>query len=99
MGLDLYASIDEKAAADECIIINYPFVDGNKRTGYILMEAILRYGNKKITLNDDEVYQFVIDISTGKIRFDEIATLLKTTILLYEKIPFYRFNPGCMQPQ
>lgn len=77
-GVDLYASIEEKAAAaGESIIINHPFVDGNKRTGYILMEAILRYGNKKIVSSDDLVYQFVIDISIGKIRFDKIVTWLK----------------------
>jgi hypothetical protein len=29
---------------------------------------------KKIIANDDEVYLFVIDISTGKIKFDEIVT-------------------------
>ena len=77
-GNDLYSSIDEKAAAiGESIIINHPFLDGNKRTGYILMEAVLRYGNKKITLEDEEVYQFVIDISTGKVKFDEIVDWLK----------------------
>ena len=73
-GTDLYTTIEEKAAAiGESIVINHLFLDGNKRTGYILMEAGLRYGNKKITLGDDKVYQFVIDISTGKIKFDEIA--------------------------
>jgi death on curing protein len=34
-GVDLYPSFYEKAAAiAESIIINHPFVDGNKRTGY-----------------------------------------------------------------
>ena len=47
-GEELYSSIEEKAAAiGESIIMNHLFVDGNKRTGYLLMEAILRYGNKK----------------------------------------------------
>lgn len=77
-GTDLYTTIEEKAAAiGESIVINHPFLDGNKRTGYILMEAVLRYGNKKITLGDDEVYQFVIDISTGNIKFDKIVAWLK----------------------
>lgn len=50
-GTDLYPTFEEKAAAiGESIIINHPFLDGNK----------------KITLSDDEVYRFVIDISTGK---------------------------------
>jgi death-on-curing protein len=77
-GEELYSSIEEKAAAiGESIIMNHLFVDGNKRTGYLLMEAILRYGNKKISVNNDLLYQFVISISTGEIKFNKIVEWLK----------------------
>lgn len=77
-GEDLYPSIEEKAAAvGESIIMNHPFVDGNKRTGYLLMEAILRFGNKKISISDNELYQFVISISTGETKFEQIVEWLK----------------------
>lgn len=62
---------------NESIIMNHLFVDGNKRTGYLLMEAILRYGNKKISVNNDLLYQFVISISTGEIKFNKIVEWLK----------------------
>ncbi len=77
-GEELYSSIEEKATAiGESIIMNHLFVDGNKRTGYLLMEAILRYGNKKISVNNDLLYQFVISISTGEIKFNKIVEWLK----------------------
>ena len=77
-GEELYSSIEEKAAPiGESIIMNHLFVDGNKRTGYLLMEAILRYGNKKISVNNDLLYQFVISISTGEIKFNKIVEWLK----------------------
>ena len=77
-GEELYQSFEEKAAAiAESIIINHPFVDGNKRTGYILMEAILKFGNINIISSDAEIYKMVIDISTGDLRFDEIVIWLK----------------------
>jgi death-on-curing protein len=42
-GHDLYPTIVEKATAIfESIIINHPFMDGNKRTAYALLEFILR---------------------------------------------------------
>jgi death on curing protein len=42
-GEDLYPTPLQKAAAiGESIIMNHPFVDGNKRTGYVLMETLLR---------------------------------------------------------
>ena len=77
-GADLYPDIFTKAAAvGESIVINHPFIDGNKRTGYVLMEALLRFGNFKISASDDELYNFVISISTSERSFDEIVTWLK----------------------
>ena len=77
-GEELYITIEEKAAAiGESIIMNHPFVDGNKRTGYLLMEAVLRYGNKKIPVSHETLYQFVISVSTGEIKFDQIVEWLK----------------------
>ena len=55
----------------------YPFIDGNKRTGYVLMEAILRVGNLKITAANDNLYDFVISISTGEKKFEAIVEWLK----------------------
>ena len=77
-GEDLYPTDLEKAAAiAESIIINHPFVDGNKRTGYLAMLAILEEGKLEISASNDDIYSFVIKISTGEIRFDQIVEWLK----------------------
>ena len=77
-GEDLYPDFFTKAAAvGESIIINHPFIDGNKRTGYVLMETVLRVANIKITATNDDLYNFVISISTGKKKFEEIVEWLK----------------------
>lgn len=74
----LYTSTFERAAAiGESIIMNHPFVDGNKRTGYVLMETTLRLEAIKINAADEELYSFIINISTGIIHFDEIVSWLK----------------------
>jgi death on curing protein len=75
---DLYPSVFEKAAAiGESIIMNHPFVDGNKRTGYILLELILKIDGYVLKASTDEIYEFVINISTGAIRFDSIVAWLQ----------------------
>jgi death on curing protein len=75
---DLYPTFIEKAATiAESIIINHPFIDGNKRTGYILMEAILLAGGIRIALTDMEIYPFVIAVSTGQEKYDDIVAWLK----------------------
>jgi death on curing protein len=77
-GEDLYPTFFEKAAAIvESIIINHPFVDGNKRSGFLAMLAVLEAGNLKITATNDELYNFTMKISTGEIEFEEIVTWLK----------------------
>ena len=77
-GEDLYPTVFEKAAAlTESIIINHPFIDGNKRTGLLAMLVILEIGNFKITASNDDTYNFTIQISTGEIKFKEIVIWLK----------------------
>ena len=82
----LYKTTFEKVAAiGESIIINHPFVDGNKRTGYVLMETLLRVDGFKIIADDDDLYQFIISISTGFIKFEEIVNWLKINTCLINK--------------
>ena len=77
-GKDLYPTVLEKAAAlAESIIINHPFIEGNKRTGLLAMLVILEIGNFKITASNDDTYNFTIEISTGEIKFEEIVLWLK----------------------
>jgi len=72
-GEDLYPSAYEKAAAlAESLIINYPFVDGNKRTGVLALAAFLKENHLSLTAASDLLYQFVISISTGEKSFDKM---------------------------
>jgi death on curing protein len=77
-GEDLYPTAIEKIAAiAESIIINHPFVDGNKRTGYLAVLAILDENNLELVASNDNIYSFVIKISTGEIKFEQIVEWLK----------------------
>jgi len=65
---DLYPTAWEKAAATvESIIINHRFIDGNKRTGFLAILAILNEENIGITAPNYAVYNFIIKISKNKI--------------------------------
>lgn len=82
-GEDLYPTIFEKAAAlGESLIVNHPFIDGNKRTGMLCMTALLMVNNYTFIASSHDFYNFVINISTGSISFEEIVKWLKnnTTI-------------------
>ena len=77
-GEELYPSPYEKTAAIlESIIQNHPFIDGNKRTGFLLSSTLLLENNISITASEDEKYDFVIKVSVSEFRFDEIIDWLK----------------------
>ncbi|WP_192821957.1 type II toxin-antitoxin system death-on-curing family toxin [Rufibacter sp. LB8] len=63
---------DKSAAIIESLLINHPFVDGNKRTGYVLMRLLLLQSGQDILAEEEDKYQFVISIASGKSSFDEI---------------------------
>ena len=68
--------IDKAAALLESILINHPFVDGNKRTGYVLARLILLDGNQDIHASQEEKYAMVIAVSKGEFRYDGIKEWL-----------------------
>lgn len=80
-GQELYPNpIDKAAAIFESIIINHPFVDGNKRTAYVLMRLMLKSNNLDIQLGQDEKYKFVIKAASGQATFEQIKAWIKDNL-------------------
>jgi len=70
---ELYPTPAAKAAAIiESILKNHPFVDGNKRTRYVLMRLLLLQSGQDIQAEQEEKYDFVISIATGQLTFNGI---------------------------
>jgi len=73
----LYDTIHQKAASlIENILINHPFLDGNKRTGYTLMRLLLIQAGFDITASQENKYEFVINVASGALKFDGIVKWL-----------------------
>ncbi len=67
-GEDLYPSLLEKAAAlGFSIIMNHPFVDGNKRTGHAATETFLVLNGMEINASVDEQERIVLAIASGNL--------------------------------
>jgi death on curing protein len=67
-GEDLYPTIAEKAAAlGFSLIMNHPFVDGNKRTGHAAMEVFLLLNGYEIDASVDEQEQVVLQLAAGEL--------------------------------
>ena len=73
-GEELYPSpLDKAAAVAESLIINHPFIDGNKRTGVVVIIALLKEYGIRMNANRDTLYQLTISISTSEKKFDQIV--------------------------
>lgn len=78
---ELYPNPEDKAAAlVESIVINHPFLDGNKRIGYTLMRITLLEYNLDIDTSQEEKYNLIIEISTGVKKFEDIRDWLKSRL-------------------
>ena len=70
---DLYTTpIDKSAAIFQSLIINHPFIDGNKRIAYVLMRLILKQYDLDIKATQDEKYEFVLTVARGEMDIDSI---------------------------
>jgi death on curing protein len=79
---EFYPTPEQKAAAlIESIVKNHPFIDGNKRTGYVLMRLLLNVYKKDIEISEDEKYDFVIKVAEGKWGYDEILNWLQKYVV------------------
>ena len=80
--VEFYPTPAQKAAAlVESVVVNHPFIDGNKRTGYVLMRLMLMLYGKDIDATQTEKYDFVIKIASGIISLTAITDWIEEKIV------------------
>jgi len=79
---DLYPSLVSKAAA-LClsIIMNHPFVDGNKRVGHAGMETFLILNGYQIQADVDQQERIILHLAAGEIHRDEFTSWLNDHVV------------------
>ena len=50
------------AALFESLLMNHPFLDGNKRVGVVAANVFLRLNGWKIEVDPDEAHEFIIGL-------------------------------------
>lgn len=77
-GEELYTSLIEKSAAlGFSIIMNHPFVDGNKRIGHAAVETLLLLNGMEISASVDEQERAMLAIASGKMGRKEFIEWLQ----------------------
>jgi death-on-curing protein len=85
-GEDLYPMLADKVAAlGFSIIMNHPFVDGNKRTGHAAMETFLVLNGMEISASVDEQEQAILALASGNSERESFVEWLKKHITAIEQ--------------
>lgn len=75
----LHADIFEMAAAYLYhLVMNHPFVDGNKRVGLESALIFLEVNDALLDANDDELVDLVLKTTAGQVGKPEIAEFFRT---------------------
>ena len=72
---DLYPSLIDKAAA-LCfsLVMNHPFVDGNKRVAHVAMETFLLLNGLEVSAPVNEQEQVMLGLAAGQVSRSELVT-------------------------
>nr|WP_121968781.1 type II toxin-antitoxin system death-on-curing family toxin [Leptolyngbya sp. BC1307] len=77
-GEDLYLTLIEKSAAlGFSLIMNHPFVDGNKRTSHAAVEVFLMLNGTEINASVDEQERAVLATASGEMNRDAFVGWLQ----------------------
>lgn len=68
---------DKAAAYGFHVCKNHPFVDGNKRVAFVLMDIFLQKNGGEIIADEKEAYTMMMSLALGKLSKSELAAWLK----------------------
>jgi len=78
-GTDLYPDLVDKAAAlGFSLIMNHPFVDGNKRIGHAAMETFLVLNGMEIDASTDEQEMIILSLAASQLSREEFVLWLRS---------------------
>jgi len=80
-GGELYPTIESKATA-LCfsLVMNHPFVDGNKRIGHAAMETFLVMNGYELVANVEDAENVILTLAAGKLSREELLEWVTSRI-------------------
>ncbi|MBN4002604.1 type II toxin-antitoxin system death-on-curing family toxin [Nostoc sp. LPT] len=74
----LHPTIHEQAAAYLYhLAMNHPFIDGNKRTAFAVMDTFITLNGYTLNLSQEQAYNLVIQVVQKEISKEELSTFLE----------------------
>ena len=80
-GDELYPTIESKATA-LCfsLVMNHPFVDGNKRIGHAAMEIFLVMNGYELVADVNDAEKVILTLAAGELTREELLEWLRSSV-------------------
>ncbi len=72
--------VDLAAAYTTAIVRNHPFIDGNKRTGFIVGALFLEMNGYRLAASEEDAAQAVLDLAAGTLDESSFAAWLRANV-------------------
>jgi death-on-curing protein len=72
--------VELAAAYTSGILGNHPFVDGNKRTGFVVGILFLEINGARLTATEEEATQAIMSLAAGTLDEDAFAAWLRANV-------------------
>lgn len=81
-GTGYYADLPEMAAAlFESLLMNHPFIDGNKRVAFFATDVFLRLNGYRLNVEASSTHRFLIDLlEKGMCNYDNLLPWVRKSI-------------------
>lgn len=80
-GKELYPDLVDKAAAlGFALIMNHPFIDGNKRVGHAATEVFLVLNGFEISASVDAQERIILEIASGALKREAFGAWLQSHV-------------------
>src|SRR4028118_2291862 len=77
----LHPTISEQAVAYLYhLAMNHPFIDGNKRTAFAVMDTFLRLNGYSLNLTNEQAYHLVMQVAQSQMSKSDLAGYLEKAI-------------------
>ena len=68
---------DKASAYGYHVCQNHPFIDGNKRVAFVLMDIFLQSNGWEIVAREEDAYSLMVDLSSSRMSKTQLASWLK----------------------
>ena len=74
-GQPMLPTVQQKAARlGFGLIMNHPFIDGNKRIGVHVMLTMLAMNGIELEYTQKELYEIILRVASGEVSYDELLS-------------------------